>query len=184
MLNTLGNLHRHPNRMEEARKESQEVRKIDRELAQKNPETYLPNLAKKLNNPAKVDNMQNRIKQARKEYEEALKIDRELAHKNPETYLIFQLMLSTESGGWSGLQRFYQPSSYAPPCKKGACAGSLASGSYLTRQGISSSVWRPCPQYGQQLRGDGPAHDPCAAFVTIKPHNTAHAELHHRVIPA
>jgi hypothetical protein len=39
MLNTLGNLHRHPNRMEEARKESQEVRKIDRELAQKNPET-------------------------------------------------------------------------------------------------------------------------------------------------
>jgi hypothetical protein len=36
MLNTLGNLHR---RMEEARKESEEVRKIDREPAQKNPET-------------------------------------------------------------------------------------------------------------------------------------------------
>ena len=110
MLNTLGNLHRHPNRMEEARKESQEVRKIDRELAQKNPETYLPNLAKKLNNLAKVDNMQNRMKEAWKEYEEAPKIDRELAHKNPETYLMSQLMLSTGSGRWGGLQRFDQPS--------------------------------------------------------------------------
>src|SRR6516225_3057992 len=32
-LNNLGNLHRHPNRIEEGRKESEEVRKIDREPA-------------------------------------------------------------------------------------------------------------------------------------------------------
>ena len=50
LRNNLGNLHRHPNRMEEARKESEEVRKIDREPAQKNPEIFLPNLANKLNN--------------------------------------------------------------------------------------------------------------------------------------
>ena len=39
LLNNLGNLHRHPNRIEGARKEYEEALKIDRELAQQNPET-------------------------------------------------------------------------------------------------------------------------------------------------
>ena len=39
MLNNLENLHHHPNPMEEARKESEQARKIDRELALKNSVT-------------------------------------------------------------------------------------------------------------------------------------------------
>ena len=39
MHNILGNLHRHQNRVEEAWKEYEEALKIDRELAQKNPES-------------------------------------------------------------------------------------------------------------------------------------------------
>ena len=63
-----------------------------------------------LNSEGNLYRHQNRLEEARKEYEEALKIDRDLAHKNQETYLMSQLMLSTGSGRWGGLQRFDQPS--------------------------------------------------------------------------
>ena len=45
MWNIPGILHSQPIRMEESRKEDGEAPKIDRELAQKNLETYLPHLA-------------------------------------------------------------------------------------------------------------------------------------------
>ena len=61
--------------------------KTYRELAQKNPETYLPYVALTLNNLGNLDRDQNRMEEARKEFEEALQIRRELAQKNPETYL-------------------------------------------------------------------------------------------------
>ena len=58
-----------------------------RELAQKEPETYLPSVPMALNNLGLLDDAQNRWDEARKEAEEALKIYRELAQKEPETYL-------------------------------------------------------------------------------------------------
>lgn len=86
-LNNLGILHRAQNRMEEARKAHEEALKICRQLAEKNPETYLPYVADTLNNLGVLHCDQNRMEDARKAYEEALKIRRQLAEQNPETYL-------------------------------------------------------------------------------------------------
>ena len=85
-LNNLGILDSDQNRMEEARKEFAEALQIRRELAQKNPETYRPDVAMTLNNLGILDRDQGRMEEARKEFEEALQIYRELAQKNPETY--------------------------------------------------------------------------------------------------
>ena len=60
--------------------------RLRRELAQKNPETYRPDVAVTLNNLGDLDRDQGRMEEARKEYAEALQIYRELAQKNPETY--------------------------------------------------------------------------------------------------
>jgi len=86
-LNNLALLDGKQNRPEAARKEYEDSLKICRELAQKNPDTYLPDVAMTLNNLGVLDETQNRPEAARKEHEEALKIYRELAQKNPETYL-------------------------------------------------------------------------------------------------
>jgi len=75
------------NRMEETRKEHKEALKTYRELAQKEPETYLPEVAQTLNDLGIVDSAQNRPEEARKAFAEALKIYRELAQKRPGTYL-------------------------------------------------------------------------------------------------
>src|SRR6266403_1980722 len=75
------------NRMEETRKEHEEALKTYRELAQKEPETYLPSVATTLNDLGTIDSDQNRMEAARKEYEETLKIYRLLAQTNPENYL-------------------------------------------------------------------------------------------------
>src|SRR5262249_21029748 len=75
------------NRMEETRKEHEEALKTYRELARKEPETYLPKVAQTLNNLGIVDSAQNRAKEARRAFTEALKIYRELAQKEQETYL-------------------------------------------------------------------------------------------------
>src|SRR4029077_19675661 len=69
------------------RKEHEEALKTYRELAQKEPETYLPEVAQTLNNLGIVDSAQNRAEEARKAFEEALKIYRELEQQNPGTYL-------------------------------------------------------------------------------------------------
>jgi len=70
------------NRMEETRKEHEEALKTYRELAQKEPETYLPEVAQTLNNLGIVDSAQNRAEEARKAFAEAVKIYRELRKKN------------------------------------------------------------------------------------------------------
>jgi len=72
--------------LKEARNEYEEALKTYRELAQKNPETYLPDVALTLNNLGILDSDQNRIAQARKEYEEALKILEDFAKQDPEQY--------------------------------------------------------------------------------------------------
>src|SRR5438046_441177 len=74
-------------RMEETRKEHEEALKTYRELAEKEPDTYLPEVAKTLNNLGIVDSAQNRAEEARKAFAEALKIYRELVRKKPESYL-------------------------------------------------------------------------------------------------
>jgi tetratricopeptide (TPR) repeat protein len=86
-LNNLGILHSEVNRMDDARQVFEEALKIRRELANKNPETYLPDVAMTLNNLGNLHSDQNRMDDARQAYEEALKIRRELARENPETYL-------------------------------------------------------------------------------------------------
>ena len=50
--------------------------KIYSELAQKEPETYLPRVANTLNNLGIFDSDKNQMNKARMEYEEALKIYR------------------------------------------------------------------------------------------------------------
>ena len=86
-LNNLGVLNREQNRMEEARMAFKKALKTYRELAQKNPEVYLPYVATTLNNLGVLNSDQNRNEEARMAYEEALKTYRELAQKNPEVYL-------------------------------------------------------------------------------------------------
>jgi tetratricopeptide (TPR) repeat protein/pimeloyl-ACP methyl ester carboxylesterase len=78
-LNNLGVLDRDQGRLEEALQ-------IYRELAQKNPETYRPDVAMTFNNLGVLDSDQGRLEEARRDYAEALQTYRELAQKNPETY--------------------------------------------------------------------------------------------------
>ena len=73
------------NRMEETRKEHEETLKTYRELAEKEPDTYLPEVAQTLNDLGIVDSAQNRAEGARKAFAEALKIYRELAQQKPGT---------------------------------------------------------------------------------------------------
>src|SRR6266404_1985203 len=65
--NNLGIPDRDRNRIEEARKEYEETLKTYRELAQKDPETYLPYVTTMLNNLGILDSTQNRMKEARNE---------------------------------------------------------------------------------------------------------------------
>jgi tetratricopeptide (TPR) repeat protein len=84
---SLGVLNSDQNRLEEARKDYEEALKIRRELATKNPEAYLPDLATTLNNLGVLNSDENLPDMAREHYEQALQTYRELAAQNPETYL-------------------------------------------------------------------------------------------------
>jgi hypothetical protein len=68
------------NQTEETRTELEESLKTYRDLAKKEPETYLPHVAATLNDLGILDSNQNRKENARKEFAEALKTYRELAH--------------------------------------------------------------------------------------------------------
>jgi len=74
-----------PRRLEEAHKEFSEALEIYRELVDKNPEVYRPDVAKALNNLAILDSRQGHL-EARQEFAEALQIYRELTRKNQEIY--------------------------------------------------------------------------------------------------
>src|SRR6266480_2606025 len=86
-LNNLALLDEDQNRFEVARKGYGEALKVFRELAQTNPDAYLPKVATTLNNRANLDRAQNRMEAARKGYEEALKIYRGLEKASPDAYL-------------------------------------------------------------------------------------------------
>jgi tetratricopeptide (TPR) repeat protein len=97
---TLGNLDSDQSLIKEGQKEYEEALKIYRELARKNPETYLADVAMILNNLGILDIAQNRMKEARIEYEEALKTYAELAQKDPGTYLpnVAMMLNNLDSG--------------------------------------------------------------------------------------
>uniref|UniRef100_UPI0028E23087 tetratricopeptide repeat protein n=1 Tax=Porphyromonas endodontalis TaxID=28124 RepID=UPI0028E23087 len=65
----------------------EEALQIRRELAQQNPEAYLPDVAESLNNLGVLLSDTDDLKRAQDYYEEALQIRRELAQQNPEAYL-------------------------------------------------------------------------------------------------
>lgn len=73
--------------MEEARQHYEEALRIRRQLAQWDPDAYLPYLATTLNDLGILDATQNRTDEARQHYEEALKSYRQLAQGDPDTYL-------------------------------------------------------------------------------------------------
>ena len=75
-----------------------EALQIRRELAQKNPETYRPDVAATLNNLGVLDSRQGRMEEAQQEFAEALQIYRELAQKNPETYRPYVAMTLNNLG--------------------------------------------------------------------------------------
>ena len=64
-----------------------EALKIYRDLAQKEPETYLPYVAAGLNNLGILDRAQNRPEDARKAFEEALRIYEAFAKQDPDQFL-------------------------------------------------------------------------------------------------
>jgi len=86
-MNNLGILEAEQNRPDEARKAFDEALKTYRDLAQRNPETYLPRVAASLDNLGRLEYFQNHMDEARKAFEDSLKIRRDLARRNPETYL-------------------------------------------------------------------------------------------------
>jgi len=73
--------------MQKGRREYEQALKAYRQLAQGDPETYLPYIALMLSKLGILDSDQNRIEAARNEYEEALEMYRELVQKDSRTYL-------------------------------------------------------------------------------------------------
>ncbi|MFC2270001.1 MAG: tetratricopeptide repeat protein, partial [Porphyromonas endodontalis] len=65
----------------------EEALQIRRELAQQNPEAYLPKVAASLNNLGVLLHNTNDLKKAQDYQDEALQIRRELAQQNPRAYL-------------------------------------------------------------------------------------------------
>ncbi len=84
----IANVHQKINEFPQALEKYEEALKIRRELAEKNPKTYLPYVATTLNNLANLHSAKNEFPQALEKYEEALKIYRELAEESPERYEI------------------------------------------------------------------------------------------------
>lgn len=79
-------------RMDEARRHLEKAVEIRRDLAQKNPVNYLPDLARALNNLANFDQLEGKDEEAKLHYEEALGIYTRLAgqalNPNPEDWAI------------------------------------------------------------------------------------------------
>ncbi|GHV48757.1 hypothetical protein FACS1894181_05430 [Bacteroidia bacterium] len=87
VLNNLGEVQRNLNYYTQAEASYTEALKTYRELAAKNPQAYLPDVATTLNNLGILHRNNNKYPQAEASYTEALQIYRELAAKNPQAYL-------------------------------------------------------------------------------------------------
>jgi tetratricopeptide (TPR) repeat protein len=75
------------NQFQEAVGAYEAVLMLYRDLAQANPEAYLPDVAMTLNNLAILYRATQRMKEAEEAYQEALALRRDLAQANPEAYL-------------------------------------------------------------------------------------------------
>lgn len=73
-------------RMEEARRHLEQSLAMRRELARKNPDTYLPDMTVTLNNLANLERTENNAEEARRYYEEGLQIHYQLAQQNRDPY--------------------------------------------------------------------------------------------------
>ena len=96
------------NQTEETRTELEESLKTYRDLAKKEPETYLPHVAATLNDLGILDSNQNRKENARKEFAEALKTYRELAHKEADIYLRCVAITLNNLGILEGTQNYLE----------------------------------------------------------------------------
>jgi len=74
--------------LEEAREALDETLKTYRELAEKNPKTYLPDVALALNNLGILYSDQHQTEEARRAFEEALKIYEADAKQKSRTVLV------------------------------------------------------------------------------------------------
>ncbi|MFM9947698.1 MAG: tetratricopeptide repeat protein [Saprospiraceae bacterium] len=87
ILNNLGILLKANNDMSGAKKAYDLALQIKRELAEKNPDVYLPDVAITLNNLGNLSSTNNDMSGAKKTYDEALQLCRKLAEKNLDVYL-------------------------------------------------------------------------------------------------
>ena len=101
-LNNLGALYRGENRMVEARQVYEEALRIRRQLAEKDPDTYLPDVASTLNNLGNLHRAENSMLEARQAFEEAVKIYRRLARKDLDTYLPYVALALNNLGNLRG----------------------------------------------------------------------------------
>ena len=86
IVGTLGNIYQELKRFSDSERSYNEALELYRELAEKNPETYNPDVAMTLNNLGNLYSDTGKPREAEEAYDEALGIRRELAEKNPETY--------------------------------------------------------------------------------------------------
>ncbi|MEI7587140.1 tetratricopeptide repeat protein [Runella sp.] len=86
--NNLGNLYRVNQKMPQAEEAYNEALKIYSQLAEKNPDAFLPDLATCLNNLGTYYYSNQKMPQAEEAYNEALKIYRQLAEENPDAFLL------------------------------------------------------------------------------------------------
>ncbi len=87
ILNNLGILQFQNNEYSKAEQNYKEALKIRRNIALKNPQIYLPEVARTLNNLGILQQNKIEYKKAKNSYEEALRIFSDLASVNPQTYL-------------------------------------------------------------------------------------------------
>jgi len=88
-LNSLGVQYSDNQKMAQAVTVYLEALKIYRQLADKNPDVFLPDLANTLNNLGEYYRVNNNMLRAEAAYLEALKIYRQLADKNPDEFLTY-----------------------------------------------------------------------------------------------
>src|SRR5208282_4902982 len=81
--NNQGNLNTEQKRLDEAHWHCEEALKSYRQLAQKKPAGYLPEMATTLSILGAMDRLDNRLDDARQHDEKALKSYRQLAQKKP-----------------------------------------------------------------------------------------------------
>ncbi|NHQ60588.1 tetratricopeptide repeat protein [Chlorobium sp. BLA1] len=86
-LNNLAILQKAKNDYGTAEEGYKEALAVYRQLAETNPQTYLPDVAMTLNNLAVLQSHQNDYGTAEEGYKEALAVYRQLAETNPQTYL-------------------------------------------------------------------------------------------------